>query len=184
MIAPKEKKFIEYIKKEINSESISDEKSAIINKYLGNDDTAKKIFEKVSASNLPSTRFARLSEEGIKNPDLIIKVGEFILKKGIHLILAKTDPQKAIQLFEWAAENCKLSDDYIAYETQAENYDDIAVGHLWRGYALLNLGKYDEAYELLTQVIPYLDRYKKASTCGEKLNMLSPRPLFRYANIS
>lgn len=138
------------------------ENLAIINKYRRDVENSRKMFRHLISFGVDTSRFPEgLTEEQKKKTRLLIEIGEYQFRKGIYFNLAKTDPKKANQLFEWAAENCLLSDEYIADETQAENYDDIAVGHLWRGYALLNLERYEEAYELLTQVIPYLNKYKK-----------------------
>lgn len=148
--------------KEVKSEQVQCyEKLAIAYMYQKNTEKSNKMFFYLTSFHQYPTRYAGLSEEGKKDPELLVGVGGWQLKKGVYYSLAKTDPQKANQLFEWAAENCFLPDEYIAGAIKYENYDHIAVGHLWRGYALLNLGKYEEAHELLIQVVPYLNRYKK-----------------------
>ena len=157
---PVDKKFIEFIKKEMKSGNVPEDKLAVMYKCLGEEDKARNLFEYVTGINFPPDRFWG-DEERKNDTYLLIQTGELLLMTGAILNLTKTNPQKANQLFEWAAENCFLPDEYIADETQAENYDDIAIGHLWRGYALLNLGRYEEAHELLIQVVPYLNRYKK-----------------------
>jgi len=154
-------KFIEFIKKEMKLENVREDKLAIIYRCLGDNENSKKMYQYITTFGVYQSKLDGLPEKYIADTDLIVQTGEHQLRKGIQFNLAKTDPQKANQLFEWAAENCFLPDEYIADETKAENYDDIAVGHLWCGYALLNLGKYEEAHELLIQVVPYLNKYKK-----------------------
>lgn len=179
-----DKKFNEFIKKEYSKcenylkdkgaydkypEKIEDEirecyeKLALISKYWGDEAKSEKMFLLLTTFGyrVYTSKLFKGMEEGKESPRILISVGHYQLMNGCAFNLAQIDPPKATQLFEWAAENCLLSDEYIADETQAENYDDIAVGHLWRGYALLNLGRYEEAYELLTEVIPYLNKYKK-----------------------
>ncbi|KCZ72322.1 hypothetical protein ANME2D_01728 [Candidatus Methanoperedens nitroreducens] len=140
------------------------EKLATIYAYSGDKKKSTKMFHHLTifGYRLYTSRFATLSEEGKKKPRLLIQQGMWQLREGIAFNLSKTDPQKARQLFEWAAESCLLSEDFIAAAIKYGNFDDIAAGHLWRGYALLNLSKYEEAHELLTQVILYLNKYKKS----------------------
>ena len=139
------------------------EKLAIIYTYFDIEVKAKKMIKHLLTFGYQvyTSRFATLSEEGKKNNNLLVQQGKWQLREGLCFNLAHENPQKATQLFEWAAENCLLPDEYIAGAIKYENYDHIAVGHLWRGYALLNLGRYEEAHELLTQVVPYLNKYKK-----------------------
>lgn len=142
------------------------EKLAVIYKYINYEEKSSKMFRHlttfgagVSTSKLD---VKGLSEEDKKNTSLLCDIGGEQLKKGVCFNLAKINPQKARRLFEWAAENCYLSEESIAYEIRTEYFNNIAVGHLWRGYALLNLGRYEEAYELLIQVIPYFNKWKKS----------------------
>ncbi len=158
---PINKKFIEFIQKEIDSGKVTEDKLAIIHKYLNNEENAKKLFKHVASINFPTTRFWGLDEKQRNKINLLIQTGELELITGVQLNLAFVDVEKANQLFEWAAENCFQSDEDIAAGIKYELYDEIAVGLLWRGYALLNLDRYDEAYELLAQVIPCLNKYKK-----------------------
>lgn len=88
--------------------------------------------------------------------------GESQLERGIYLNLDGKDPQEADRLFELAAENCRLTEDYIDNNMIRDNFDNIALGYLYRGYALLNLGRYEEAYMDLTKVVPYLDKISKS----------------------
>ena len=84
------------------------------------------------------------------------------MDEAIYFDLSSSDSLVAKRLFGWAAENFVIPEDYFDFWMKHGYYDDIAIAHLWRGYSLLNLGKYEEAYELLVQVIPYLDRYRKS----------------------
>ena len=133
----------------------------IIYKFHGDEEKARKMFGYFPTFHVHSSRLERMSEEDKTKTSRLLSKGIYQLRKGIYFNLAHENPQKATQLFEWAAENCLLPDEYIAGAIKYENYDHIAVGHLWRGYALLNLGRYEEAHELLTQVVPYLNKYKK-----------------------
>lgn len=87
--------------------------------------------------------------------------GVYLLTKGITIDLEGKDPREADKYFEQAAGKCRLSKEYVNDLIVVEDYDYIAIGHLWCGYALLNLGIYNESYRLLTQVIPYLNKYKQ-----------------------
>ncbi|MDW7776701.1 MAG: hypothetical protein SCH39_10270 [Methanosarcinales archaeon] len=139
------------------------ENLAIIYEYFGNNSKSQKMYQHLTVFGyqMYTSRFATLSEQGKENQNLLTQHGKWQLKEAIAFNLAQIDPQKATQLFEWAAENCYLPQEYIAAAIKFKSYDDIAAGHLWRGYALLNLGKYEEAHDLLIQVIPYLNKYKK-----------------------
>ena len=119
------------------------------------------MFYCLTTINQYPTRYAGLSEDGKKKMKLLVSIGSWQMKNGIYFNLAHEDPQKANQLFEWAAENCYQSEEVITVRLKYHLYDEIAVGFVWRGYALLNLGNYDEAFKLLTQVVPYLNKQKK-----------------------
>ena len=156
------------------------EKLAVIYTYFDTEVKAKKMIQHLIAFGYQvyTSRFATLSEEGKKNNNLLVQQGKWQLREGLCFPLAHTDPQKATQLFEWAAENCLMPDEYIAGAIKYENYNHIAIGHLWRGYALLNLGNYDEAYDLLTQVVPYFNKYKKSGgEVWQKVEYALPKAL-------
>ena len=135
----------------------------VIYKYFGEEEKAIKMFYHLTTfgSGVFKDRLDGLSEESKNDTSLLIQSGHHQLRKGVHFNFAKTDPLKANQLFEWAAENCYQSEEVITAGLKYRLYDEIAVGLLWRGYALLNLGNYDEAFKLLTQVVPYLNKQKK-----------------------
>ncbi len=157
------------------------EKLAVIYKYKNEGEKSKKMFRHLTTfgSGVSTSRLdvVGLREEDKKDTRLLCSIGRGQLKKGICFNLANADPQKASQLFEWAAENCYQSDEDIAAGIKYRLYDEIAVGHLWRGYALLNIGKYEEAYELLIQVIPYLNKYKKSGEMWRKVEYALPKAL-------
>ncbi len=62
---------------------------------------------------LSSSRFGGLSKESQTDTKALIDTGQLQLREGIYYTLAKIDPQKAKQLFEWAAENCNQSDEDV-----------------------------------------------------------------------
>jgi len=151
-----------------------------IYKYFGKEEKAIKMFHNLTTfgSGVFKDRLDGLSEESKNDTSLLIQTGHHQLRKGVHFNFAKTDSKKAYQLFEWAAENCHLSDESIAYEIRTEYFNNIAVGHLWRGYALLNLGRYEEAYELLNEVIPYFNKWKKSGgEVWQKVEYALPKAL-------
>ncbi len=176
-------KFSDYLKKElINCEKLLKDTDAydivpenrtskqawcyiylgILYKYYDEEEKSKIMFQHYIYYRVDTDRLEGFSEEDKNNTSLLIQTGHYQLRKGVQFNLAKTNPQKATQLFEWAAENCYQSDEDISAKIKYELYDKIAVANLWRGYALINLGRqYEEAYELLIQVVPYLNKYKK-----------------------
>jgi tetratricopeptide (TPR) repeat protein len=106
-----------------------------------------------------------LKEEQYQN-DLYLKTshlrntGEFQVNTGMYLVLAHGDIHKIQQLYEWAAENCNPPEEYI--KSIKRNIDEIACCYLWRGYALLNLDRYEEAFDCLAKVVPILEQVKKS----------------------
>ena len=136
---------------------------SVIYRYFGEDEKAMKMFHHLTTfgSSTSNDRFYGLSEESKHKTSLLIQTGWHQLRNGVYFNLLNTDPEKATQLFEWAAENCSFAEKTLDEFLECEYYDEIAVAYVWRGYALLNLGSYEEAHELLTQVVPYLNKYKK-----------------------
>ncbi|KCZ72842.1 hypothetical protein ANME2D_01277 [Candidatus Methanoperedens nitroreducens] len=192
------KKFIEFIKNEQNRcEIYLKEKGAydkfprevesktarcynnlaVIYKYWSDEQKSRKMFQYFTTFRVPTSRIEESTGKDKESTSSLVEEGIYQLRKGIYFNLAKTDPQKANQLFEWAAENCYQSDEDIAAGIKYRLYDEIAVGYLWRGYALLNLGRYEEAYEPLTQVIPYLNKYKKSGEMWRKVEYALPKAL-------
>ena len=97
---------------------------------------------------------------GKNNVKVKIGIGADLLKSGIEFNLARWYPDRAKQFFIWAAENCIIPKDTFDEWTKISQFDEIAVGYLWRGYALLMLGNYSEACELLMQVPIYFNKFK------------------------
>ncbi|WP_094227738.1 hypothetical protein [Methanolobus psychrotolerans] len=131
----------------------------LINKYLGNKQKAVWFFKFLSTINVPSSRL-----EGISNEDdttLVFSYGEYALKKGIFFDLSNSDLKTANRMFSFAAEDFIVKESTFDFWIKHKYYDDIAYGHLWRSYSLVRLNQYQEALELLVQVVPYLDKYKK-----------------------
>ncbi len=157
-------------------------KLGIIYKYLANENKSTRMFHHLTTFGfgVSTSRFdiKGLTEKDKKDSKVLIGIGKGQLRNGVYFNLSNTNPKKAKQLFEWAAENCLLSDEYIADEIEAENFDDIAVPFLWRGYALLVLGRYEEARELLGQVISYFNKYKKSGgEVWQKVEYFLPKAL-------
>ena len=165
--------------KEINSKSASCYKDlAIIYNYFDYVEKSRRMFKYFTTFRVPSFRLKYLTEEDKENTDSLVAEGVYQFRKGIYFNLSKSNPKKATQLFEWAAENCNLSDESIAYEIRTEYFNNIAVSHLWRGYALLNLGRYEDAYELLIEVIPYFNKWKKSGgEVWQKVEYALPKAL-------
>ncbi|NPE30581.1 hypothetical protein HNV12_22030 [Methanococcoides sp. SA1] len=129
--------------------------------YLCQNDIEKaKWFLKYPTTiNIPTSRL-----EGISNKDdinLVFSHGEYVLKKGIFFDLSNSDSSTADRMFFFASDNFIVPKDDIDFWIKHGLYDHIAYGHLWRSYSLIRLSRYEEALELLVQVVPYLDRYRK-----------------------
>jgi hypothetical protein len=132
----------------------------LIYRYLGVEQRSIWFFKYLTTINIPSSRL-----EGISNEDgttLAFSYGEYALRKGIFFDLSNSDSSTAYRMFSFAAEDFVIKDSTFDFCMKRGMYDDIAVAHLWRGYALLNLGRFEEVHELLVQVVPFLDRYKKS----------------------
>jgi hypothetical protein len=133
----------------------------IIYRYFGDKQKSSWFFKYLASFNAPSSRYGNLSEESLASIRFLHNFSIYIVNEAIYFNLSNSDPLTAEKLFGWAAENFVIPDSTFSFWMENKYYDDIAVAHLWRGYSLLNLGKYEEAHELLVQVAPYLDRYKK-----------------------
>lgn len=134
---------------------------AIVYKYFGDEEKAQKMLRYLSTIEMPTSKYQGLPEKCDEAWNILIDQGIWQLKKAIQLNMSHKDTDWARQCFEWCAENCFLSEKTLSDMIGDENYDFIAVAFLWRGYALLMLGRVEEAYELFKEVRPYLDRYKK-----------------------
>lgn len=96
----------------------------------------------------------------IAKTDLLRQYAIFQIHVALFFFIAHEELLKARQLFTWAEENCIMPDEYITQITI--RFDEIARGYLWRGYALLSLGRYDEAYDSLVRVTPIYQNYAKS----------------------
>ncbi|KKG09877.1 hypothetical protein EO98_16240 [Methanosarcina sp. 2.H.T.1A.6] len=134
----------------------------IIYRYFGDKQKSSWFFKYFVTFNAPSSRYGKLSDEQVADVGFLHDYSTYFVNEAIYFNLSNSDSLTAEKLFGWAAENFVVPEDYFDFWMKEGYFDDIAVAHLWRGYSLLNLGKYEEAHELLVQVVPYLNRYKKS----------------------
>lgn len=153
-----DKKFMDYIKKEMKSKDLNKVRLAIIDKYLGNTENSIQILRSITSFEMSDE--VKITGVAQKDTGIIIEIGQDLLKTGIELNLARWRNDDARQFFVWAAEKCAIPENTFKEWSDIEQFDLIAVGYLWRGYALLILGKYDEAFELLRQVPVYFNKEK------------------------
>jgi len=159
----KEKGVFEEYPSEIDSDIIKSYAGlGKVYRYFGKKQKSMWSFKYFTTFRVPDSRFYGMSEEEKRSSKDIHDSSNYIFRKAIYFNLSDSNPEIADKLFGWAAENFVVSQDYYDFTMKHGMYDYIAVAHLWRGYSLLNLGKYEEALELLIQVVPYLDRYKKS----------------------
>jgi hypothetical protein len=157
-----DKKFTEYINN-IDKSRWSNAGLAIYYKYSGEEEKARHAFEEAANQVVFTSRFPiNSTEEEKKNPQsfntkLLVNLAEIQVKNGIENSLAHKKPEYVRRLFEWSAENCILTDERLAALIKYKNFEDIAVAYLWRGYALLILGRYDKANNCLNQVRTYFN---------------------------
>lgn len=90
--------------------------------------------------------------------------GRRLIDAGIMLTLARKDPEKPRLLFESAVVHCIISPGYVASRHDRYALTRIAYAHLWKGYALLCLRRFDDAEKLLLQVAPIYRALKLQST--------------------
>lgn len=133
----------------------------IICRYNADREKSTWYFNYFTTFNVPDSKNSGINEEERNNIHRIHGFSGYIFQKAIYFNLSDTDPETANKLFGWAAENFVVPQKDFDFWMKHGMYDFIAVAHLWRGYSLLCLGEYKEAHELLVQVAPYLDRYKK-----------------------
>lgn len=112
-----------------------------------------------------SSRWGALSDDHRKSQDNLVFTGQLQINHAIYLHLVHEKSEKPHQLFEWAVENCTLPDDFIHGRINIKCHNEVAVPHLWHGYALVGLERYEEALPFLIQVEPLFTDYKK--TGGE-----------------
>jgi tetratricopeptide (TPR) repeat protein len=88
------------------------------------------------------------------------RLGKAQFTFGIYFVFAHKDPARVHQLFEWTVMNCTLPAEYLT-RAHPSHCMMIAFSSLWKGYALLSLERYDEAYEYLVKVAPIYQEVKK-----------------------
>jgi len=154
--------FKNFIEKELRSGK-SSSYLGVIYKYLGDETKANAEFQDWVNHLLKfsNSKYGLSSDGSNENISSLFELGNLQIKAAVYFTLAKVYPDKANQLFEWAAENCFLSEEYVRGSLQAENFHDVAKAFLWRGYSLVCLERYKEALELVTQVVPLLNQFKK-----------------------
>ena len=133
-----------------------------IYRYQNEKQKSSWFFQYLASYDPLKSKYGDLSKEDVSNVELLHDYSRYILNEAIYCDLSDCDPATADKLFGWAAENFIVPQDNHDFWMKHGYYDKIAVAHLWRSYSLLNLGRYEEAHELLVQVVPYLDRYKKS----------------------
>lgn len=175
---PKSDNFLNFISKYKASEKVDKENLAVIYRYLGDKNIAAELFDYLSTLNLPDSRYGKLPDEMKNDVRLLEQLGHLHLVRGINFCLAGKDPQRAGQFFTWAAENCSLPQEFVELQFRSRNFDDIAIGHLWRGYALLALGKIPDACDLLKQVAPLFNQHKQSGgDIWQKVEYALPKAL-------
>lgn len=149
--------------KYINSRDVkklSNRELALLYKYIGDNDKSRELFKDVANSWLFQSRFGTYgyTEEEYKNNfRILFDISKLQLNEGIYLFFAGMDTSIVRQHFGWAAENSYISEEEVPIYLEY-NADDVAVAHLWRGYALLMLGNYEDACTLLRNVVPFFNK--------------------------
>lgn len=150
-----------YIKK-LDQTRLRHNELAIRYKNFGEDEKAKGEFNIAAHMRIVDSRYGKLGEDSKNKPHLMISLSGQQIEDAIKLNLSESDFDLAHRLFEWAAENAHLSEDALKMVLGYERFEDIANAYLWRGYALLVLGRYSEACPLFNEVVPYFVRYRKS----------------------
>jgi len=139
---------------------------------------SQKMLSNLTHLPYPTSRFAQISESSKTDPSILASVGQWLIENEIYFHLLHENPKKTTQLFEWAAENCTLPEEYLQAALKNEDYDELSFAHLWHGYALLALEKYSEALTFLEKVVPFQMKWKKIT--GEiyrKIEFALPKAL-------
>ena len=113
-------------------------------------------------SRIRSSRWGGNDPSTSSEPTMLIYKGHLHIIHAIYLMLVQKDPQKVQELFKWAAEDCSLPDAYAHGCIKFECHNEVAVPHLWHGYALVGLEQFQEALTYLVQVEPLFVQYKKS----------------------
>lgn len=163
-INPITKFFSEYLEEQLANPLTDDLDKISI--YLARDDIerAKEHAHIVLdvGSRIRSSRWGGDAPDTSNLPTMLIYKGHLQIIHAIYLMLVQSDPQKVQQLFEWAAEDCTLQSTYIDGRINIGCHNEVAVPHLWHGYALVGLERYQEALTYLIQVEPIFADYKKS----------------------
>lgn len=174
------KKFSDYLDKRLDDTNTHDYEKLIIYLIFNDYETAENHINKALDLGyiIRSSKWGGSSEDILNKRDLLAQTGELQINHAIYLRLLQENPEKVSQLFEWAAENCTLPEDYIHGCIKFKCHNEVAVPHLWHGYALLGLERYQEALEYLKQVEPLFIAYKKSGgEIYERLEFNLPKAL-------
>jgi len=122
---------------------------------------SKNMLSNLISLPYPTSRFAQISEESKTDHRILASVGQWLIDNAIYFSLSHENLKKTQQLFEWAAEDCTLPNDYLQASLKNEDYDELSFAYLWLGYALICLGQYSEALEYISNVVPFCEKWKK-----------------------
>lgn len=197
-----DRKYTEYIN-QLDKTRLKGRDLGLYYKYLGEEEKARPAFEDGAKEGvqpeirLPQYKFVNtegpdgrrvlvrteMTEEEKNKFETRVSEAEYQLIKGIEYSLAHEKPEYVKQLFDWAAENCIIKERELSNLIKYKNFEDVAIAYLWRGYALLLLGQYSEAYKCLTQVTPNFTKglkYGKTSKVIEYRLPIALVPLCEY----
>lgn len=168
-----DKKFDEYLRKfDLQKLNIFDR--SIIYKYLNKNEKAKQDFKELSNSLSYKSRYGdNFKEENKINLRLLNTISSNQIRAAIFLTLSNDNTELIKQHFHWASDNSYISNEDIPMYLEY-NADVVAEAHLWRGYALLMLGNYEEACRLLKNVIPF---FNKSGYVYQKIEYALPKAL-------
>lgn len=135
---------------------------AVRYKNLSEDNRAREEFNTAAHMRIVDSRYGKLGEDSKNELDMLVSHSGQQIEDAVELHLSGTDLDLAYRLFEWAAENSFVTENILNSYTKHKRFEYIAKAFLWRGYALLVLGKYGEACPLFKGVVPYFVRYRKS----------------------
>jgi hypothetical protein len=153
---------------------------AIICRLLGDMDTYRRLLDFSIRYGSWHDKF-HFSEEPGEGRDLLPAVPRYpgisderfgcrLIDAGITLTLAQKDPAMSRLLFESANAHNTISPEYVGSRHDRYGLIRIAHSHLWKGYALLCLQRFDEAETFLLQVAPIYRALKLQSTHDPRLS--------------
>lgn len=110
----------------------------------------KSIFDNWS---IPLTRYdgRENDEKYIDSPFFLNNLASAQIGRAALLDIAGLRPELASQFYEWAIQNSSMPEDYVEDCVKTKFFGEAAQGYVWHGYALLVLGRLDDAYESLKQ---------------------------------